>query len=283
MGSACGLEIDEWWDGGSIAALLSALRPGGAPAVQELHLFRCAVWPAGLANCTALASVTHLWLADFDPAAVDWDVMLPVLLRRAPLLSSLHVTCCFQELPQCVTVRTGLRRLTLNANGMQTLPAGPYLAGLEHLSFTEDSLVSLPATLTACTALTSLELEQAMSSNAAALPVDNLAALLLRLPQLRRLQLACCGLQQLHFEGWTGISALSSLDLSLNGFATLPAALSLATSLRQLSLSGNTRMGPTAQQLRTLLSRLPLLEQLDVSGCGLTELPERFPPGKLCR
>ena len=69
----------------------------------------------------------------------------------------------------------------------------------------------------------------------------------------------------------------------MNGFATLPAALSLATSLRQLSLSGNTRMGPTAQQLRTLLSRLPLLEQLDVSGCGLTELPERFPPGKLCR
>lgn len=262
-----------------MAALLTRLRPGGAPAIHELPLSSFTVSPAGVADCATLAAVTHLEAC--EAAADDWDAALGALLRQAPLLSSLRVQRCFPGgLPQCLVECTGLRSLTTAGNGLQALPAGPYLASLEQLCLAEDSVVVLPAALTAATALTSLEVQHEIFTGAAPLAADSLAPVLRRLSRLRQLQLTSCGLPALPVDDWVGVSALQSLSLRDNAFTCLPAALSQAASLTQLDLSRNQYLAATAQQLGALLSRLPLLEQLNLHNTGLTELPEHFPPGK---
>lgn len=172
---------------------------------------------------------------------------------------------------------TGLRHLTLCENALEVLPAGPYLANLERLMPWIEALPQLPSALTAATGLTCLEVRD----STAALSSAGMAAVLSRLPRLRRLQLVFCGLDALPPAGWHGIAALQYLHLGVNQLTSLPAALHQATSLLQLNLSGNMQLAPTAEQLGALLSRLPLLEGLDLTGLGLMELPSHMPPGKL--
>ena len=278
--SRAGLRLSMVPAAASMQQLLSALRPGGVPAVQRLQLDDCEIGPAALAHCTQLSSVTWMCLGSCEAAAAGgWEAAMAALLRHAPRLSSLHLeTSLDGELPQCLILHSGLRRLGLWGNGLQALPAGPYLASLERLALWEDTLLQLPASLAVATALTALEVQR--HPDAPALSAVSLDAVLGSLPRLQSLVLTRCGLQQLPLNGWAGISALTSLDLSWNRLGPLPAALSGASSLRRLSLSFNPQLAPTAQQLWELSSRLPLLEELDVSGCGLTELPARLPTGE---
>lgn len=209
---------------------------------------------------------------------MDWEAALGALLHQAPQLSDVQASRCLKgELPQSLAASTGLRHLTLCENGLQTLPAGPYLASLEALCLVEEGpMEQLPPALAAATALTSLEVRELRWN----LSTDGMAALLSQLGRLRVLQLSYCGLDQLPLEGWAGISALQSLDLRFNNLTAVPAALHQATSLRQLNLSYNP-LRPTGQQLGALLSRMPLLEDLDLYSVLLTKLPEHLPAGKL--
>ena len=203
-------------------------------------------------------------------------------MGQAPLLRSLRFVACFDsELPKSVVGLSGLQRLALEFNGMETMPAGPYLAGLQWLSLREGFLPQLPAALAAATALTGLQVQSlAASLPTAEVDVDGVAAVLTQLACLQTLQLANCKLVQLPAAALAAMSALHCLDLSNNAFAALPEGLSQASALRQLNLSGNMQLAPTAEQLGALLGHLPLLEELDLSGCGLMELPAHLPPGE---
>lgn len=264
--------------------LLTALRPGGAPALQRLKLFGCALHEAALAQCSALEPVTHLGLLRCEAAAgSDWEAVMAAVLREAPQLSSLRVDESFDgRLPSCLMARTGLRLLSLNENGLETLPAGPYLASLQRLSFWEWECVTLPPALTTATALTCLELKQDECRTTPPVSADSLAAVVPQLPPLPRLQLVHCGLEALPIESLAGLSAVRWLDLSANDLRSLPDALSQATSLRRLNLGWNKQLAPSAQQLGALLSRLTLLEDLRLPWVGLEELSENFPTGKRC-
>ena len=264
----------------SMQRLVSALRPGGVPAVQRLQFSDCAFSPAAFEHCTQLAAVTLLFFYGCAAAAAGgWEAAMAALLRHMPLLSSLHVEGSFGgELPLCLTTHTQLRCLTFTDTTVQALPAGPYLASLEELFIAEEELEQLPPALTAATALTSLEVH--VNFSAPPLPADGLGAVLAHLPRLQSLALTGCGLQDLPAAGWAFMPALTSLDLTGNDLACLPAALSEATSLRQLHLSSNEQMGLSAQQLAALLSRLPLLEKLDLTHMRLKELPAQLQSGK---
>lgn len=265
---------------GCTCQLLRALCPGGVPALQSLELLQCSVSAADLESCTELAAVTWLNMCSCR-AQGGWEAALAALLRRTPLLSSLSVRECFEGLlPRCLVDRSGLRRLWLSHNGLSVLPGGPYLASLQHLAVADSSIARLPA-LAAATALTGLEVHG--HANGRASLSQDLAAGIPQLPRLQHIQLTGCNLEHLPLEGWAGLSALQSLDLSWNGFTTLPAAVSQAVSLRHLSLSHNEKLPLTARQLGTLLSRLPLLQKLELAGVGLTDLPPRLPSGELRR
>lgn len=266
----------------SLPVLLSTLIPSGRPALRALRLYRCVLDAAVLQRCTMLAALIHLQINRCHTAAGGWEATIAALFSQAPLLRSLHIDSCFQgTLPLCLIAHEGLMQLSLVDNRLQELPAGPYLASLQHLSL-RASLHQLPSVLTAATALTCLEVQcEHLSRAPPALATEAMVAVLSCLPQLRSLQLAHCGLQQLPVQGWAGLSALRSLDLSSNSFTSLPAELHQATALRQLNLSRNRSMRPTAQQLGALLSCLPGLEELRLAGLQLTELPDHLPPGKL--
>ena len=233
-------------------------------------------------DCPPLRSLTKLQFSNCEAAAGDWEAVLGAVLSQAPLLSSLLVKHCLHgALPQCLIAHTGLQELTLWENDLATLPAGPYLASLQQLDCLDDSLLQLPAALAAATALTCLEVQREPLNFCPPFEATSLDGVLSHLTRLRQLRLAHCGYQNLALEGWPGIAALQALDLSGNSLTALPAALHQATALRKLNLRINTSLAPTAQQLGALLSRLPLLEELDLAATGLTELPPSFLPGKL--
>lgn len=285
--------------------LLATVHPGSVPAVRRLRLSRCAINASALAGCSELAAVTQLRLDDCQ-AAGSWDAAFAALFEEAPLLRSLRTSSCFHgELPASLVAHTGLHQLTLWDNEMDVLPAGPYLASLERLYIEEDGMLQLFPALTAATALTCLGLMRHGWGNAPPLSTVGISAALAGMPRLRTLQLVECRLAALPIDDWAGMSALESLDLRQNNFTLLPAALSRAlslrqldlssnkftslpaelhqaTALRQLNLSQNYSLCPTAQQLGVLLSHLPLLEELNLSATGLTELPEQLPAGKPC-
>ncbi|PRW61525.1 phospho phosphatase [Chlorella sorokiniana] len=271
------LEVAYAAPGFSLLALLSGLRPGGVPAIERLRLRHCVLEAATLWHCSMLTALTRLDIADCGAAAGGWDAVMVALLSQAPLLSSLQVESCFADaLPGSLITHTGLRQLSLS--DVETLPAGPYVASLQQLSLLDARLQQLPPALTAATALTCLEVQRVHYS-ATPFSTAGMAALLSRLPQLRALQLAHCGLQQLPVQGWPGWSVLQSLDLRSNSLTSLPAELHQATALHHLNLSGNCQLRPTAEQLGALLSHLPLLQGLELSRVGLTELPDQLPPG----
>ena len=269
---------------GRMPQLLSTLHPGGVPVVERLQLCGCTLDSAAPPLCGALASLTQLQLYGCEAAAGGWDAALGALLRHSPLLSSLHLGDSLDgALPPSLLAHTRLTELRLSHNSLQELPAGPYLSNLKQLSLEEDAIPQLPQVLMAAKGLTALMVERSvwvLNGAPAPLSTDGMAALLSQLPHLQRLQLSGCGLQQLPLDDWAGISALRSLNLTSNSLSYLPGALHQAASLRQLKLNNNPQLAPTAQQLGPLLSCLPLLEELELSHCGLKELPAQFPTGK---
>ena len=189
------LRLDEFSPDSSLPALLSALTPGGVPALQRLSLFGCCFSPAVLVRCSALAAVTELHLDCCDAEDGDWEAICQALLRQAPLLSSLLIEehTLSGELPLALVAHTGLRSLALIDNYLKTLPAGPYLASLQQLSFDDESLLQpeLPPALAAATALTSLEVPRNLwPDDSRPLSTDGMAAVLSQLPQLGCLKLA---------------------------------------------------------------------------------------------
>lgn len=82
--------------------------------------------------------MTSLALSDMarDPAdAEQLNSVLQALLPQASRLRELILSgCAVGELPPCVAAATGLQRLQLAQCGLQQLPIGPYLDGLELLN-----------------------------------------------------------------------------------------------------------------------------------------------------
>lgn len=243
-------------------------------AIRDLQLFCCDLEATDPGNCTQLSAVTQLDCS-YVSGGGSSDAAVRALVGQAPLLRSLRLVACFDsELPESVVRLSGMQRLALELNGMDTLPAGAYLSGLQWLSLREGFLPQLPPALAAVTALTSLLVQSlAASLPTAEVDADGVAAVLTQLACLQTLKLANCRLALLPAAALAGMSALQRLDLSDNDFAALPASLSQATALRQLNLSGNMHLAPAAEQLGAVLAHLPLLEGLDLSGCWLMELP----------
>jgi hypothetical protein len=69
---------------------------------------------------------------------------------------------------------------------------------------------------------------------------------------------------------------LTYLDLVKNDFTTLPPALASATALRKLGLGINPELAVTAEDVNSILLRMPNLEQLQVAQTNTAPAVEEY-------
>ena len=185
-----------------------------------------------------------------------------------------------------------LRKLILNKNkGIRDLPEGVF-AGLHELTWLEMSdcgLIALPSS-------TSL----ALSSSLKHLDISR--------NSLHSVDLSSYyGLEELYFDGnkikiprgvhWRPLMHMKKLNLNSNQLTSIPTsflhsmpnlevidmkgnilvlsaeALPSMIHLRRINVAFNRRLGSNSQYLERLTSNLTKLETLDMSGCGITNLP----------
>ncbi|KAL4422368.1 hypothetical protein ABPG75_008565 [Micractinium tetrahymenae] len=223
-----------------LGPFLAALQPPGSGPIrrfktQDLHAdlvaaMEAAAAAAGAPPADGLRGMWLIWCHGLG------EVGFAGLLRQAPQLQELLLRSPqMGELPGCITSMRGLTRLHLPDCKLADLPEGAWLADLLELDIFGNRFSCLPAALAAATGLTRLA--------AGANPLGpsrqkgDPLAVLQQLPRLRELCLARTQIGGLPKGGW--IAGLQDLDLRHNDLPALPPALTAATSLTRLALTGN--------------------------------------------
>ncbi|KAL4431170.1 hypothetical protein ABPG75_006426 [Micractinium tetrahymenae] len=191
-------DLRPWGQPLPLAPVLAALLPSSVTSLEALTISDARqLSEAAVGGCSQLASLRALRL---DDCAGDGS-WLGSLTSQAPGLTSLRLDGCgAASIPPEVVALRNLREMSCMENGLESIPAGPYLTGLERLELWMNGFASLPAAaLAAATACSQLGL----GSNPLHASLQELTDILLdSMPALARVDLGdtqvdSCDLRQL--------------------------------------------------------------------------------------
>ncbi len=205
-----------------------------------------------------------------------------------PYNSSLRLEELFSRLGKLKT----LEHLDLSGNQFRILPdAIGDLSNLKKLDLGSNYFVQLPTSISSCTSLEEIDL-----SNCLALDFKQACTVLSKISTLKKINISSSNIKELP-ESLGTIISLENIDASGNSLISLPNSIGKLTNLKILNIGSENRSltGTTIEKfpssfancismqtlilrgnfLTTLpdLSKMKNLEELDVSWCGMGELP----------
>ncbi|KAL4435910.1 hypothetical protein ABPG77_000672 [Micractinium sp. CCAP 211/92] len=179
-----------------LQALLDPLLPGGVPGCRPASLvldmdfaYLAPLAPLPHERCPVLAHLTRLCLRccpgspEDEEIAADMQAFLAASLPRMGRLRQLSLEVHGRQLPESVLALPALHSLVLSGPGLQLMPAGTLLQGLEELTL-DSYLPQLPRTLRGARLRRLVLTDQGIRLNRA-----DVEEVLLRLPELRELSL----------------------------------------------------------------------------------------------
>ncbi|PRW44458.1 carotene isomerase [Chlorella sorokiniana] len=169
--------------------LLSAMLPPSASLrsldLGAVNLAATNLTAAAFDGCTQLRQLTSLIICVAAFPASQWQRAFAAVLQQAARISHLSMqgygeVACLGEMPTSLRGYRGLTSLALPVLCLNNLPCGAYLADLESLALTCNTLSALPSSLSAATRLTRRQLSY---NTQLRLSLQDIARLL-RLPRL---------------------------------------------------------------------------------------------------
>ena len=228
--------------------------------------------PTGLLQCKRL---THLFItgSHLNECLLPGNAALESLLLQANEITEIQNTQFFffnlkildlsrnqlTKLPDCMDTLHQLSVLVLKHNSFSRFPDQVVqLPSLTRLDVSSNQLGCIPDSIRNLTTLEMLD----VSRN----PMEKLPSSIVELPRLAFLR-AVCAIRQ--FSPIEGMTRLSQLNISRNGFVEIPESIANLTDLTELNISHN-----VLRALPSTLTCLRNLQLLDVSDNRLTEIPE---------